>query len=125
MVFRYSSRPFSAPFYCSIPPSSLTKAVNIFLNMTDSIYLNDMQPQIMEVKKVESASQIPTKASLDFPRDVISPSTVNEDAVMNLPSETEYPTGIRFAILTVSLMLMVFMVALDTTIMGTFSHLLR
>ncbi|KAL5324581.1 hypothetical protein ACEPPN_009127 [Leptodophora sp. 'Broadleaf-Isolate-01'] len=87
--------------------------------MTDSIYLNDMQPQIMEVKKVESASQIPTKASLDFPRDVISPSTVNEDAVMNLPSETEYPTGIRFAILTVSLMLMVFMVALDTTIMAT------
>ncbi|KAH9213973.1 major facilitator superfamily domain-containing protein, partial [Leptodontidium sp. 2 PMI_412] len=33
--------------------------------------------------------------------------------------ETEYPTGIRFAILTVSLMLMVFMVALDTTIMAT------
>ncbi|PVH80709.1 MFS general substrate transporter, partial [Cadophora sp. DSE1049] len=36
-----------------------------------------------------------------------------------VPKEVEYPTGLRFAILTVSLLLMVFMVALDTTIMST------
>lgn len=92
--------------------------------MADEIQLSDLHPQTVEVKKVESLVQIPTKSSPDSPQDVKSTPTANEAAIADTPSDVEYPTGIRFAILTVSLMLMVFMVALDTTIMGKFQILL-
>ncbi|KAG4432277.1 hypothetical protein IFR05_012244 [Cadophora sp. M221] len=87
--------------------------------MADSIHPTDLQPQTIEVKKVESISHVPTQASPCFPQEFVSSSTIKEGAVTSIPNETEYPTGIRFAILTVSLMLMVFMVALDTTITAT------
>lgn len=85
--------------------------------MADEIKLSDLPPRTSEVKKVDSITQIPMETSTDSPQGLKSTSKADEEGIVAVPKEVEYPTGIRFAILTISLLLMVFMVALDTTIM--------
>jgi hypothetical protein len=46
---------------------------------------------------------------------------IEEGTTLATSAEPEYPTGIRFVLLTISLMLGVFMVALDTQIICEFS----
>ncbi|KAK0106881.1 hypothetical protein ONS95_003602 [Cadophora gregata] len=88
--------------------------------MADEIKLSDQQPQTPGVRNVDSITQVPIETCPDTTRNIISTAKPDdEEVIASVPEEVEYPTGIRFAILTVSLMLMVFMVALDTTIMST------
>ena len=99
------------------PISHFEKRSHFSLKMADEIKLSDLPPRTSEVKKVDSITQIPMETSTDSPQDLKSTSKADEEGIVAVPKEVEYPTGIRFAILTISLLLMVFMVALDTTIM--------
>jgi hypothetical protein len=77
-------------------------------------------PTKIDFEKVEYKPQVTAMESPDSAVDNLeTPSEIDQGTTTTIQPETEYPTGIRFIIVTISLMLGVFMVALDTTIICT------
>lgn len=93
----------------------------------DEKHSSTMDDEIQETRnstKREDSGKIENKqmtttaeACSDFPEDRPGENVEIEEGIFSATkSEPEYPTGIRFVLLTISLMLGVYMVALDTSI---------
>src|ERR1700684_4001082 len=90
------------------------------LSMEEEIQKSTSAPESNDPEKVEFEEDLNQVIATDSPKPPASTPgenvEVEEGTTDAAKTEPEYPTGIRFVILTISLMLAVYMVALDTTI---------